>query len=82
MRSSLVRRRRVSVFERSFSAALTRFAKDGEVNFDDGTVKAKDGLQMRMDHVASEVGDDDDLCVGLVYSALVDVHITLARRPR
>lgn len=55
---------------------LLTFSEDGEVDFNDSAVQAKDGVEVSFYDVASEVVDDDDLCIGLVDGrTVVNIHV-------
>lgn len=52
---------RVCVFQIGFSFILTGFHVDWEVDFYNFAIEAKDRLEVGLDDVAGEIGNDDDL---------------------
>ena len=51
-----------------------------EIDFDDFTVEAKNGLDVGLDDVARKIGDEDDLSIWLFVGLSVHVHVDIARR--
>jgi len=77
-------RRRVGILEGCFAPVLTRFSEERQVDFDDGTIEAKDSLEVGFDNIASQVGDDDHLCVRFFIDRtfVINIHLRISDMTR
>ena len=69
---------------RHCNGVVQTFPEEGQVYFDDGTIEAEDGLEVRFNDVASQISDYDHLRIDVAICGTlsVNIHLCISDRSR